>query len=71
MMVFKNENVPCKGCSERIVGCHSTCEKYAEFTKENSKLRREMKAMAREEYQANNYAVDAVYRATRNRKMMK
>lgn len=22
---------PCKDCEERQVGCHSTCEKYAEY----------------------------------------
>lgn len=22
---------PCKGCEERIVGCHSTCERYIEW----------------------------------------
>lgn len=22
---------PCKGCASREVGCHSACEKYAEF----------------------------------------
>lgn len=22
---------PCKDCEERVLGCHSTCEKYQEF----------------------------------------
>lgn len=22
---------PCKGCQERIVGCHSNCEKYKQW----------------------------------------
>ena len=22
---------PCKGCEDRHIGCHSTCEKYAEY----------------------------------------
>ena len=22
---------PCKGCTERTLGCHSTCEKYAKY----------------------------------------
>lgn len=21
----------CQGCTERVVGCHGTCEKYAEY----------------------------------------
>ena len=24
---------PCKGCTERTLGCHSTCGKYAEYKK--------------------------------------
>lgn len=24
-------NAPCKDCTDRIVGCHSTCEKYKLF----------------------------------------
>lgn len=27
-------NAPCKDCSDRQVGCHSTCEKYIVFSKE-------------------------------------
>lgn len=27
---------PCKGCEERQVGCHSTCEKYAEYKKKKN-----------------------------------
>jgi len=22
---------PCKGCSEREIGCHGSCEKYSEY----------------------------------------
>lgn len=25
------ETCACKGCTDRAVGCHGTCEKYAEF----------------------------------------
>ena len=32
---------PCKDCPDRQIGCHSTCEKYIEFKKENDKLRKE------------------------------
>ena len=27
-------DVPCKDCYDRKVGCHSTCEKYNEFHKQ-------------------------------------
>lgn len=25
---------PCKGCKDRILGCHSTCKKYLSYRKE-------------------------------------
>lgn len=31
------KNVPCLGCSDRFIGCHSTCEKYKEWSKEDKK----------------------------------
>lgn len=27
-------NAPCKGCPDRVVGCHSTCTKYTEYRKQ-------------------------------------
>lgn len=32
-------NAPCKDCSNRIVGCHSTCEAYKQFQLENEAVR--------------------------------
>lgn len=32
-------NNTCKDCVERVVGCHSTCEKYKEFIAENERLK--------------------------------
>ena len=31
-------NPPCKGCKERQLGCHSTCERYAVYRQYNEKL---------------------------------
>ena len=31
-------NAPCKDCPDRVVGCHSTCEKYIEYRKERDKF---------------------------------
>lgn len=30
---------PCKDCADRIVGCHSTCEKYIIFAKNREEYR--------------------------------
>ena len=32
---------PCKDCKDRNPGCHSKCEKYIAFDKENQKRRAE------------------------------
>jgi hypothetical protein len=29
---------PCKDCPERVLGCHSTCEKYIAFREERDKM---------------------------------
>lgn len=31
-------STPCKECQERFVGCHSTCEKYAQMRREIDEL---------------------------------
>ena len=31
--------VPCKNCSDRHMTCHSTCEKYLKFKKQNDEMR--------------------------------
>lgn len=31
---------PCKGCEERRAGCHSVCEKYITYKKENDEYRK-------------------------------
>lgn len=31
-------NAPCKDCPDRVVGCHSTCEKYIAFRKYRDEL---------------------------------
>lgn len=39
---------PCRDCPDRKMNCHSECEKYKEYAKENAK-RREAKNKAKEE----------------------
>ena len=31
------DSFPCKNCTERIIGCHSTCEKYLKSKEDNDK----------------------------------
>ena len=36
-MNFPNVTAPCKGCPDRFVGCHSTCDLYKQFRNELDK----------------------------------
>ena len=45
----------CKGCTQRRVGCHAHCEKYAEWRAELDKIN----ACIRRERQKDSYVIDA------------
>ena len=30
---------PCQNCQERVVGCHSSCQKYIDWSAEKSRLK--------------------------------
>ena len=30
---------PCKGCEDRVVGCHGTCERYLKACAENERIK--------------------------------
>ena len=34
----KLKSGPCKDCPDRVVGCHSTCERYLSFMKEQKEM---------------------------------
>lgn len=38
---------PCKGCSSRHMGCHSSCVKYGEFA-EAARIRRDARQRSRD-----------------------
>lgn len=54
---------PCHKCKEREVGCHSTCEKYAEF-------RQRLDEINEREREAK-YAGQLFGKATRSQKMFR
>lgn len=41
---------PCKDCEDRVLYCHSTCEKYAEFKKERKAICEAMKKSEHDKY---------------------
>ena len=46
---------PCKGCSERYVGCHGKCERYGSWKGERDALLAEMNAEKAKHQIAVNY----------------
>lgn len=40
---------PCLGCEDRVLGCHGTCQKYAEARAENERLKEERSKALRED----------------------
>lgn len=54
-----NHKAPCKGCQEREVGCHATCERYQQWHEE---LNRKNQEMAKEHEQ------DAMFASVRAKK---
>ena len=33
---------PCKNCTDRVVGCHSTCEKYKDWKKKDKERKQKI-----------------------------
>lgn len=69
--------VPCQGCADRKVGCHSSCEKYKAFREENEQAkakREEQRHTVCHDYIRESYAVkkwrrpDVLKRMKRNEK---
>ena len=39
---MQNKNHPCYQCPDRVLGCHSTCEKYEKAKSEDIALKRQI-----------------------------
>jgi len=40
---------PCKNCEKKFIGCHSTCEDYKEFCRQNAALKKKIRE-AKDQY---------------------
>lgn len=38
-----DNKVPCRNCKDRVLGCHSTCERYKEFAEINEQRKEEIR----------------------------
>lgn len=48
-----NKLPPCKGCEDRVIGCHSVCDKYITWKAERDKLKKELTKIAMQEQEQN------------------
>lgn len=51
---MRKQKSPCYQCADRQLGCHSTCEKYLAFDKDNAKTREDIYKKREIEYRLNN-----------------
>lgn len=54
---------PCYKCEDRVLGCHSTCEKYKLYKKENDALIEQMRNVTI----ANAIHIDACHKVKRRK----
>lgn len=61
---------PCKDCPGRHTGCHSSCDRYAEFCRENKEQKDAIKAIRAEPVQLLNFdpKFEMTNKCKRNRK---
>ena len=48
-----NKLPPCKGCEDRVIGCHSVCERYTTWKAERDELKKELTKIAMQEQEQN------------------
>lgn len=42
-MIRESSKTPCKDCKDRVLYCHSTCDRYIEWKKEVDEYNRKMR----------------------------
>ena len=48
-----NKLPPCKGCEDRVIGCHSVCERYITWKAERGEIKKELTKIAMHEQEQN------------------
>ena len=59
-------SAPCKDCGDRVIGCHSTCDKYKQFADERKEYVRKVKACKRKEREYMEVKQTSIYKSLRN-----
>lgn len=62
-----NMNSPCRECKDRVLHCHSTCERYKEYKDKITDAKNKIKSIEKQNKLANNYSKTAVSRMKKYR----
>lgn len=62
----KLDTSPCYGCDERVVGCHSSCERYKEYHEKNVADHQTRKEAYMAEYDVQEYLIDSKMKTLKN-----
>lgn len=57
--IMPKPNPPCKDCPDRVIGCHSTCEKYKAYNVEREKLWYQIRDSRMKEKQVDDFRITA------------
>ena len=64
---IRKPKAPCKDCANRVLGCHGTCERYAEYKTGIAEEKERVKAAYSGESLAENYTIKTILRIQRNK----
>ena len=58
-------SAPCKDCGDRVIGCHSTCDKYKQFSYEHKEYVRKVNACRRKDREYIEARQASIYKSLR------
>jgi len=66
-MQMCNVNFPCKDCTDRHVGCHSTCEPYLKIKKEHQTINEKIREQSSKESALTDVQIQGIRRMSARR----
>ena len=62
-MTFRESEIPCFKCTERYVGCHGKCDRYASYVSEKEEQKKKIFQMKENNIAAIEHAIRGAKRA--------
>lgn len=59
-------SAPCKDCGDRVIGCHSTCDKYRQFVNDRKEYVQKVNACRRKDREYIEARQASIYKSLRN-----